>query len=47
VEGFLTPSGLGLVPALTIGLALGATYWALVAWRGIRRPVTDELELSL
>jgi uncharacterized membrane protein SpoIIM required for sporulation len=42
VEGFLTPSGLGLVPALAIGLALGATYWALIAWRGIRRPV-DEL----
>ena len=47
VEGFLTPSGLGLVPALTIGLALGGIYWALVAWRGVRRPVTDELELSL
>lgn len=47
VEGFLTPSGLGLVPALTIGLTLGGIYWTLIAWRGIRRPVTDELELSL
>jgi uncharacterized membrane protein SpoIIM required for sporulation len=47
VEGFLTPTGLGLIPALTIGLALGAIYWALIAWRGARRPVTDELELSL
>jgi uncharacterized membrane protein SpoIIM required for sporulation len=47
VEGFLTPTGLGLMPALTIGLALGAIYWTLIAWRGARRPVTDELELSL
>jgi uncharacterized membrane protein SpoIIM required for sporulation len=47
VEGFLTPTGLGVIPALTIGLALGAIYWTLIAWRGVRRPVTDELELLL
>ena len=47
VEGFLTPTGLGVIPALTIGIALGAIYWTLIAWRGARRPVTDELELSL
>ena len=46
VEGFLTPSGLGVVPALTIGFALGVLYWALLAWRG-QSPLTDELELSL
>jgi uncharacterized membrane protein SpoIIM required for sporulation len=36
VEGFLTPSGLGLWNAVWIGVALGAAYWALVAWRGFR-----------
>ena len=46
VEGFLTPTGLGVATALTIGFALGALYWALLVWRGAR-PVTDELELSL
>jgi uncharacterized membrane protein SpoIIM required for sporulation len=47
VEGFLTPSGLGFVPALVIGFALGAVYWSLFVWRGLSKPVTDELELSL
>jgi uncharacterized membrane protein SpoIIM required for sporulation len=47
VEGFLTPSGLGVAPALAIGFALGGLYWALIAWRGLRGPFTDELEPSL
>jgi uncharacterized membrane protein SpoIIM required for sporulation len=34
VEGFLTPAGLGLAGAVTLGLALGVIYWALVFWRG-------------
>ena len=34
VEGFLTPSGLGVAQAVTIGVLLGAVYWALVVWRG-------------
>jgi uncharacterized membrane protein SpoIIM required for sporulation len=34
VEGFLTPSGLGLWNAVGIGAVLGAAYWALVVWRG-------------
>lgn len=34
VEGFVTPSGYGLGPALTVGLGLGAAYWILVGWRG-------------
>jgi uncharacterized membrane protein SpoIIM required for sporulation len=46
VEGFVTPSGLGVAAALTIGLALGALYWALLVWRG-RGSFTDELEPSL
>jgi uncharacterized membrane protein SpoIIM required for sporulation len=46
VEGFLTPSGLGVGPALSIGFALGVLYWTLLVWRGAR-PVTNELELSL
>ena len=37
VEGFVTPAGVGLGPALVIGFALGAVYWALALSRG--RPV--------
>lgn len=37
VEGFVTPRGLSLPAALTVGFALGAAYWAIVLWRG--RPV--------
>ena len=37
VEGFVTPAGGGLGPALVIGVALGAAYWALV-WRAGRAP---------
>lgn len=41
VEGFVTPRGLDLGPALAVGLGLAATFWALVVWRGAwsaRRP---------
>jgi uncharacterized membrane protein SpoIIM required for sporulation len=34
VEGFLTPSGLGLWNAIGIGFLLGVAYWTLVVWRG-------------
>lgn len=34
VEGFVTPAGIGLGPALVVGFALGAVYWALVWRRG-------------
>jgi uncharacterized membrane protein SpoIIM required for sporulation len=34
VEGFVTPRGLSLGPALVVGFALGAAYWAMVLWRG-------------
>jgi uncharacterized membrane protein SpoIIM required for sporulation len=34
VEGFVTGSGLGLGGAVAIGVALGGTWWALLAWRG-------------
>jgi uncharacterized membrane protein SpoIIM required for sporulation len=37
VEGFLTPRGLGLATAVTVGVALAAVYWLLVVWRG-RKP---------
>ncbi len=37
VEGFITPAGLGLVPALGVGLFLGALFWGLVLWRGRAR----------
>ena len=37
VEGFVTPAGIGVGPALAVGFGLGALYWALV-WRLGRRP---------
>lgn len=41
VEGFVTPAGLGLGPALAVGLGLGAVFWILVVWRG-RPPARSE-----
>ncbi len=38
VEGFVTPSGYGLAPALTVGFGLAAVFWILVAWRGTPEP---------
>lgn len=40
VEGFVTPRGLSLPAALTVGIALGAAFWAVVVWRG-RPPTVD------
>lgn len=40
VEGFVTPRGLPLGGAWAVGLALAATFWALVIWRG-RPPVSE------
>ena len=34
VEGSLSTSGIGLVPAITVGLLIGAAFWSLVWWRG-------------
>lgn len=34
VEGFVTPSGIGVVPAVVLGTALAAVFWWLVASRG-------------
>lgn len=36
VEGFLTPRGIGIMPALLVGFGLGGLYWALVVTRGLR-----------
>ena len=38
VEGFVTPAGIGVGPALGVGFGLAAVYWALV-WRRGRPPV--------
>ena len=38
VEGFVTPAGIGLVPALVVGFACGAVYWGLVWRRGRAEP---------
>jgi uncharacterized membrane protein SpoIIM required for sporulation len=35
VEGFVTGSLPGLGAAITVGVALGLIYWALVLWRGV------------
>ncbi len=34
VEGFITPRGIGLLPAVSFGWALAGIFWGLVAWRG-------------
>lgn len=36
VEGFVTPRGLSLTAALVVGFGLGAVFWGLVWWRGVR-----------
>lgn len=41
VEGFVTPRGLSLSAALTVGIVLGVVFWALVLWRGRPAPVRD------
>ncbi|MDQ4024461.1 MAG: stage II sporulation protein M, partial [Actinomycetota bacterium] len=38
VEGFVTPGGYGFVVVLTVGLSLGALYWALVWLLGTPDP---------
>jgi uncharacterized membrane protein SpoIIM required for sporulation len=43
VEGFLTPSGTGIVIVSAVGLSLGAIFWGLVLWRGAPEP-TDVLQ---
>jgi len=47
VEGFLTPSGLGLANAVAIGATLGVVYWGLMLWRGFLTRATDEPVPSL
>jgi uncharacterized membrane protein SpoIIM required for sporulation len=34
VEGFVTPSGIGVGAALAVGCALAALFWVPVVWRG-------------
>lgn len=46
VEGFVTPRGLSTPAALTVGLGLGALYWAMVMWRGRPEPVTKSVASS-
>lgn len=38
VEGFVTPSGLGVPAALAVGFGIGSVYWALLWWRGGGNP---------
>ncbi len=34
IEGFITPAGLGLLPMLLVGSAVGGLFWFLTWWRG-------------
>ncbi len=34
IEGFYTPAGFGVGPAIAVGVTFGALYWGLVWWRG-------------
>lgn len=34
LEGTLSTSGIGLGPAIAVGLLIGAAFWTLVVWRG-------------
>jgi len=34
IEGTVSTSGIGLVPALVLGVGIGTVFWALVLWRG-------------
>ncbi len=34
IEGFITPRGVGLWGAVTVGVIAAAIYWGLVLWRG-------------
>jgi uncharacterized membrane protein SpoIIM required for sporulation len=38
VEGSLSTSGIGLVPAIVVGLLIGGAFWSLVWWRGRPAP---------
>jgi uncharacterized membrane protein SpoIIM required for sporulation len=42
VEGFVTPRGLGVLPATTVGVTLGACFWGLTLWRGPRQASRTE-----
>lgn len=44
-EGFVTPAGIGVAPALTLGLGLASIFWALVWWRG--RPAPSDQGAAL
>ncbi|HET7488996.1 MAG TPA: stage II sporulation protein M [Acidimicrobiales bacterium] len=41
VEGFVTPAGWGMGPALAVGLGLGAVFWTLVWVRGRPQPAAS------
>ena len=41
VEGFVTPRGLTLGPALAVGFGIGIPFWVLVYWRGRPTPTTS------
>ena len=34
IEGFVTPTGLGMMPAVIFGAVVGAVYWTLLVFRG-------------
>lgn len=44
VEGFVTPAGLGVGPAVFVGVGLAGVFWALVWWRGKPSLPDDDAE---
>lgn len=44
VEGSLSTSGIGLWPAIGVGLLIGGAFWFLVWWRGRPDPADDTVE---
>jgi uncharacterized membrane protein SpoIIM required for sporulation len=42
VEGFVTPAGIGVAPALLVGFGLGGLFWGLALWRGRARAAAGD-----
>jgi uncharacterized membrane protein SpoIIM required for sporulation len=41
IEGFVSPSGIGLGARVAVGLIAAGAFWGLVVWRGVPEPAPD------
>jgi uncharacterized membrane protein SpoIIM required for sporulation len=41
IEGFVSPSGIGLAARITVGILAAGAFWGLVLWRGRPAPARD------